>query len=122
MLLTVANILAPWIARLTVWVSGKRGTLALSCIAVMWCVLGLLGSGFDYSIADAAAASEDALIDTPPDVIAWSSMVGDMFLASLASVVAGVTVLALSLWMTPSATARVIPTQRRGYDVYDAAD
>ncbi len=121
MLLPLTTILAPFLARVTAWASRETATLAMACVAMIWCVLGLVGSGFDYSVANAAAASEDMVIDAP-DVLAWSSMIGNMVLAALASAVAGITVLALSLWTTPSAEERAVTPQRRDFDVYDAAD
>lgn len=121
MLLSLANILTLWFARFSAWTSHKTGSLVMSGVAVAWCALGLAGSGFDHSVANAAAASEDMLIDAP-DVFAWSSMIGDMVWAALASVVAGITVLALSLWLTPSAAKRTVAPQRHAYDVFGAAD
>jgi len=121
MLLPLSTILAPSLARVMAWTSRETTTLAMASVAVIWCVLGLVGSGFDYSIASATAASEDMVIDAP-DVLAWTSMLGNMIWAALASVVAGVTVLALSLWITPSAKERAETPRRHFFDVYDAAD
>lgn len=121
MLLPLTTILAPSLARVTAWTSRETATLAMAGVAVIWCVLGLVGSGFDYSVASATAASEDLLIDAP-DVLAWSSIVGDMVLAALASIMTGIAVLALCLWITPSAEERAAMPQRQEFDLYDAAD
>jgi formate/nitrite transporter FocA (FNT family) len=121
MLLPLTTLLAPSLSRVTAWTSRVTATLAMASVAVLWCVLGLVGSGFDYSVASATAASEDLVIDAP-DVLAWSSMLGNMIWAALASVAAGITVLALGLWITPSAEERAETPQRHSFDVYDAAD
>lgn len=116
---STADGFAKGCARIALWASAKATNLTMSCVALVWCFLGLIGSGFDYSVANAAALSEDAVIGGP-DMPAWSSVIGNMFLASLGSLIAGATVLALSLWITPRPAVRVVvPPQRR---IYNAAD
>ena len=100
------------------WAATKATNPTMSCVAAIWCFLGLVGSGFDYSVANAAALSEDMVIDGP-HTLAWSSMIGNMFLASLGSLIAGATVLALSLWITPRPAMRVVLPQRRLHDTAD---
>lgn len=89
----------------------------MSCFAVVSCFLGLVGSGFNSSIAD-VATSGDTVVDNP-DLFAWSDVIGNVLLSSLGSIVAGATVLALSLWAAPRTPARAMPIQRQ---IFDAAD
>jgi formate/nitrite transporter FocA (FNT family) len=118
MLVYVVNMLALCLSRLAGGPSAKTSGVAMTCVAVTCCALGLVGSGFDYSVANAAAALEDPVIDAP-DAMAWSNVIGNMFLASLASIVAGAAVVALSLWTAPNATMTAVPPQRQ---VYGEAD
>ena len=113
MLVYVVNMLALGLSRLAGGTSAKTSGVAMTCIAVTCCALGLVGSGFDYSVA-----LEDPVIDAP-DAMAWSNVIGHMFLAALASVVAGAAVLALSLWTAPNATTTAVPSQRQ---IYGEAD
>ena len=99
--------------------SARTKGLALSCFAAMCGVLGLAGSGFDYSVANAAAAvSEDAMAGGV-DLLAWNGFLGNVLLGSLGAFLAAVLVLALSLWTAPPVSAKFVPPQRQ---LYDAAD
>ena len=118
MLVSVVNMVALCLSRLAGWTSGKTSNVAMSCVAATWCALGLVGSGFDYSVASAAAALEDPVIDAP-DAMAWSNVIGNMLTGSLGIVIAAAAVLALSLWTAPNEAMKIAPPQRQPYGEAD---
>jgi len=118
MLFSVVNVLAVGLSRLVSRASAMASSLTMSCVAVTWCVLGLVGSGFDYSVANAAAFADDGGSGSA-NLLAWDKFLSDALLGSLGIVFAAATVLALSLWTAPQATARVIPPQRHSYGAAD---
>ncbi len=118
MLFSGVNMLALGLSRFVSRVSATKSSLAMSCVAVTWCVLGLVGSGFDYSVANAAAFADDRVAGST-DLLVWDRFLSDALLGSLGIVFAAATVLALSLWTAPQATVRVIPPQRHSYGAAD---
>jgi hypothetical protein len=118
MLVSVVNMLALGFSRLVSRTSTKTSGLAMSCVAGTCCLLGLVGSGFDYSVANAAAFSDDGMVDVT-GLLAWDSVLGNVLTGSLSIILAAATVLALSLWTAPQATMQVVPPQRH---IYGEAD
>lgn len=117
-MLAAAKMLALCFSRLAARMSAKTSGLAMTCVAVTCCLLGLVGAGFDYSVANAASFSDDAMVDGA-DLLAWNNILGNVLTGSLGIIVAAAMVLALSLWTAPSATMKVVPPQR---DIYGEAD
>ena len=97
--------------------SARTKGLGLSCLAALCCSLGLAGSGFDYSVANTAAFSEDGLAGNV-DLLAWNGVLGNLLLGSFGVVLAAAMVLALGLWTAPQASMKVVPQRH----LYDAAD
>ena len=118
MLVSVVNMLALGFSRLVGRTSAKSSGLAASCIAVTCSLLGLLGSGFDYSVANAAAFTDDGMVDAV-DLFAWDNVLGNVLTGSFGIIVAAAMVLALSLWTAPNATMKVVSPQRQ---IYGEAD
>lgn len=117
MLLSATNLIALGCSRAALWAGAKSG-FAMASIAVTCCVLALVGSGFDYHVANAAALSDDAMAGGT-DLLAWNSVLGNVVTGSLGIIAAAALVLALGLWTAPQATAQVVSPQRQ---LYDAAD
>ena len=117
-MLAASNMLALSFSRLAARTSARADGLATACFAAMFCVLGLVGAGFDYSVATAAAALEDPVIDAP-DAMAWSNVIGNVLTGSLGIICAAALVLALSLWTAPNESMKVAPPQRQ---IYGEAD
>jgi|SRR5579864_1352287 len=118
MLLSVASVMTRRLSDVAGRVSGLASGRTMPCIAATWCVLGLVGSGFDHSIAD-AAATPDGTLASSVDRFAWNGLIDNALLGSLGIVAATVTVLALSLWIAPSPPVNVTHPQAR---IQDAAD
>ena len=97
-------------------ISGLAQGRTMPCVAATWCVLGLVGSGFDHSIADATAP--DGTL-AAVDRFSWDGIINSALFGSLGIVAVTVMVLALSLWIAPCASVNVTPPQTR---VHDAAD
>jgi len=118
MVVSETHIMAPRLARFGAWSAARTRKLALSCLAVLCCALGLAGSGFDYSVANAAAFSEDGLAGSV-DLLAWNGFLGNLLVGSVGVVLAASMVLVLGLWTSPQqSTMKVVPQRQ----LYDAAD
>ena len=104
------------IDRLAIWAARRPVSLALSCIAMICCLLGLAGSSFDYSLA--AAASIDVVEDSA-DVLVWSNVISNMAFATIASIGISALMLALSAWTEPQTMVEVIRPQGRFHDRAD---
>jgi len=110
------NRLGTGLAQFADWVARKPPGFAMSCLAMICCLLALAGSGFDYSIATVAASSGDALPGNAA-ALSWSGVIGNMLFASFASVAVCAVVLALSAWTAPQTTLEIIRPQRRNNDL-----
>jgi formate/nitrite transporter FocA (FNT family) len=117
-MLAAANMLALCFSRLASRMSAKTNGLAMTCVAALCCVLGLVGAGFDYSVANAASFSDDAVVGGT-DLLAWDDILGNVLTGSLGIILAAAMVLALSLWTAPNASMKVASPQRQ---IYGEAD
>ncbi len=88
-------------------VSGLAQARTMPCLAAACCVLGLIGGGFDHSLVVAAAAPDAswAMIDR----LTWAGLINDALFGSLGIVAAMALLLALCLWIAPSAPRRRTP-------------
>lgn len=118
MLSSMASIMTRGWSGVAGRVSGLASGRTMPCIAATWCMLGLVGSGFDHSIASAASAPDGTLANSV-DGFAWDGVIDNALFGSLGIVAATLTVLALSLWIVPSAPVNVTHPQAR---IHDAAD
>lgn len=114
---SVIHRMAPRLARLGTPKTTRTSKLVRSCLAALCCALGLAGSGFDYSVANTAAFSEDGLAGSV-DLLAWNGLFGNLLLGSFGVVLAAALVLALGLWTAPQVSLKVVPPRH----LYDAAD
>lgn len=119
MLVSMTPMMPPSLSHLAAWTVAKSSKRALSYLAAMCCVLGIAGSGFDYSIANAAATVSEGATTGGVDLLAWDGFLGNVLVGSLGAVLASLLVLVLSLWTAPPAAVKFVPPQRQ---LYDAAD
>src|SRR5579862_1531966 len=117
-MLAVTNLFSQRFTRFADRLPTRTSGRAVTGAAILCCVLGLAGAGFDYSIANAAAFSDDGVVDAT-NLLAWGSLLRNVLAGSLGIILAAATVLALGLWTAPQATIKVIPPQRH---IYGEAD
>jgi formate/nitrite transporter FocA (FNT family) len=118
MLLSVASVMTRGLSGFAGRFSSLAQGRTMPCVAATWCVLGLVGSGFDHSIADVASIPDGTLASSA-DGLAWDGLINNALFGSLGIVAATVTVLALSLWIAPSAPVNVTHRQARSHDAAD---
>ena len=100
-------ILCNWLVCLAIWISARMESEAARCIAIFWCLLGFIGSGYEHSVANMTLLLI-ALLSPHPDTITWAGFGWNMLWVSLGNIVAGAGFVGLGYWAA-SRTAVATP-------------
>jgi len=91
-------ILCNWLVCLALWMSARLKNEVAKCIAIFWCLLAFIASGFEHSVANMTLLSI-ALLSEHPDGIPLLGMVHNLIWVTLGNIIGGSLFMGLGYWM-----------------------
>lgn len=90
-------VLCNWLVCLAIWMSARMASDAARCIAIFWCLLAFIASGYEHSIANMSVFTL-ALLAPASDGITIIGAVYNLFWVTLGNTAGGAIFVALSYW------------------------
>jgi nitrite transporter NirC len=113
--LVARAILCNWLVCLALWMSARITNEAARMVAIAWCLLAFIASGYEHSIANMTIFGV-ALFSKHPDSVTWAGMMWNLFWVTIGNTIAGALFMAGAYWVAskqPAATLapRVAPAE-----------
>jgi len=90
-------ILCNWLVCLAIWMSARMNSDAARCIAIFWCLLAFIASGYEHSIANMSVFIL-ALLSPAAEGITLVGAAHNLLWVTLGNTVGGVFFVAMSYW------------------------
>ncbi len=101
-------ILCNWLVCLALWMSARLTNEVAKCIAIFWCLLAFIASGFEHSVANMTLLSI-ALLSQHPDSITLLGMIHNLVWVTVGNIIGGSLFMGLGYWKANPQS--VIPSQ-----------
>lgn len=98
-------ILCNWLVCLALWMSTRIANEAARMVAIAWCLLAFIASGYEHSIANMTIFGV-ALLSQHPETVTWAGMAWNLFWVTLGNTISGAVFMAGAYWIasrTPAA-------------------
>ncbi|MBD0305371.1 MAG: formate/nitrite transporter family protein [Nitrospiraceae bacterium] len=96
--LFVRGILCNWLVCLAVWMAGRLSSETARLIAISWCLLAFVGSGYEHSIANQSLLSM-ALFLPHPDTVTWTGFLYNQLWVLPGNVIGGSLCVGVLYWL-----------------------
>jgi nitrite transporter NirC len=91
-------ILCNWLVCLALWMSARLANETARMVAIAWCLLAFIASGYEHSIANMTIFAV-VLFSKHPDTVTWAGMVWNLFWVTLGNTIAGALFMAGAYWL-----------------------
>ncbi len=100
-------ILCNWLVCLALWMSVRIANEAARMVAIAWCLLAFIASGYEHSVANMTLFGV-ALLSPHPEAVTWSGMLWNLFWVTLGNTIAGTLFMAGAYWLVAKKPAAVL--------------
>ncbi len=97
-------ILCNWLVCLALWMAARLRNEVAKCIAIFWCLLAFIASGFEHSVANMTLLSI-ALLSQHPESISLVGMGHNLLWVTLGNIIGGSLFMGAGYWMANTETA-----------------
>jgi len=102
-------VLCNWLVCLALWIVAKINSESAKCIAIFWCLLAFIASGYEHSVANMTVFSL-ALLGPTVDGITLSAAAHNLFWVTIGNTIGGAVFVATGYWyMSQSTVVEVEP-------------
>jgi nitrite transporter NirC len=91
-------ILCNWLVCLALWMSVRIANEAARMVAIAWCLLAFVASGYEHSIANMTIFGV-ALFSQHPESVTWAGMMWNLFWVTIGNTIAGAVFMAGAYWL-----------------------
>lgn len=91
------GILCNWLVCLAIWMSARMSSDSAKCIAIFWCLLAFIVSGFEHSVANMTVFSL-ALLGPAIEGVTFSGAAFNLFWVTLGNTVGGSVLMGMTYW------------------------
>ncbi|MFK8068757.1 MAG: formate/nitrite transporter family protein [Gammaproteobacteria bacterium] len=92
------GILCNWLVCLALWMAARLKNEVAKCIAIFWCLLAFIASGFEHSVANMTLLSI-ALLSQHPESISLAGMEHNLLWVTIGNIIGGSLFMGVGYWM-----------------------
>jgi len=94
-------ILCNWLVCLALWMAARLKNEVAKCIAIFWCLLAFIASGFEHSVANMTLLSI-SLLSEHPETISLAGMFHNLLWVTIGNIIGGSLFMGVGYWMASS--------------------
>lgn len=103
-------VLCNWLVCLALWMSVRIHNEAARMVAIAWCLLAFIASGYEHSIANMTIFGV-ALLSKHPETVTWSGMIWNLLWVTLGNTIAGALFMAGAYWLAAKPRVAALAAQ-----------